>query len=220
MTDETVKDNASKGNINNQNLRNHPLNGIGLEALLGDLVRQYGWEVLAEQLPIDCFKSYPSFKSSMKFLQKTEWARERLEELYLYKFLQYPLPSPEQCEIEPRNRVPESARQSNEPFNIQLGDAEFFACPGKCPTTTKPSHPSRRQSQSSDQPHRQSRSKHNESKNKRPKTSEHSSDPWAKWRKDWFRLKSTFFWLTNIVQLHQPMHSARVYLAIQAQPPN
>jgi len=57
----------------NEKLKNHPLNGIGLDALLGDLVREYGWDILAEQLPISCFKNYPSFKSSVKFLKRTEW---------------------------------------------------------------------------------------------------------------------------------------------------
>lgn len=59
------------------------LQGITLEALLNQLVLQYGWEKLGEMIPIKCFTSDPSIKSSLKFLRKTPWARSKVEELYL-----------------------------------------------------------------------------------------------------------------------------------------
>ncbi len=60
-----------------------PLHGITLQALLTELVDHYGWETLAARISINCFKSDPSIKSSLKFLRKTPWAREKLEQFYL-----------------------------------------------------------------------------------------------------------------------------------------
>jgi uncharacterized protein (DUF2132 family) len=62
---------------------NDPLHGITLEMILTQLVQQYGWRELADRIPIRCFFNEPSIKSSLKFLRRTPWARERVEELYL-----------------------------------------------------------------------------------------------------------------------------------------
>jgi uncharacterized protein (DUF2132 family) len=62
---------------------NNPLHGITLEQLLTRLLEQYGWEGLAQRIDINCFKSDPSIKSSLKFLRKTEWARKKVEHLYI-----------------------------------------------------------------------------------------------------------------------------------------
>ena len=62
---------------------NNPLHGLTLAQILDELVARYGWEELAERVPINCFKSNPSVKSSLTFLRKTPWARERVEGLYL-----------------------------------------------------------------------------------------------------------------------------------------
>jgi uncharacterized protein (DUF2132 family) len=59
------------------------LQGITLEAILTQLVEQYGWEKLGLMIDIKCFTSDPSIKSSLKFLRKTPWARSKVEELYL-----------------------------------------------------------------------------------------------------------------------------------------
>jgi uncharacterized protein (DUF2132 family) len=61
-----------------------PLHGKTLETILNELVTNYGWEELAEQININCFKSNPSIKSSLTFLRKTDWARKKVESLYLY----------------------------------------------------------------------------------------------------------------------------------------
>ena len=61
-----------------------PLHGKTLEAILNELVAHYGWEELALQININCFKSNPSVKSSLTFLRKTGWARKKVESLYLY----------------------------------------------------------------------------------------------------------------------------------------
>lgn len=62
---------------------NNPLHGITLEAIITYLVDYYGWEILAKQIPINCFSHEPSIKSSLKFLRKTQWARDKVESLYL-----------------------------------------------------------------------------------------------------------------------------------------
>ncbi len=62
---------------------NNPLHGVTLEQLLTRLLEQYGWEGLAQRIDVNCFKSDPSIKSSLKFLRKTEWARKKVEHLYI-----------------------------------------------------------------------------------------------------------------------------------------
>ena len=62
--------------------RNNPLHGLTLEAILTVLVVHFGWAELAERIPLRCFSSDPSIKSSLKFLRKTPWAREKVEGLY------------------------------------------------------------------------------------------------------------------------------------------
>jgi len=62
---------------------NNPLHGVKLVDILEYLTQNYAWEDLAGQIDINCFKSNPSIKSSLKFLRKTPWARKKVEELYL-----------------------------------------------------------------------------------------------------------------------------------------
>ena len=64
--------------------KNNPLHGITLEKIIVYLVENYGWEFLAAEININCFKSNPSVKSSLTFLRKTPWARTKVESLYLY----------------------------------------------------------------------------------------------------------------------------------------
>ncbi len=68
----------------NQAQPNNPLHGITLKAMLEYLVAEYGWERLGQRIKIDCFIHDPSINSSLKFLRKTEWAREKVERLYVY----------------------------------------------------------------------------------------------------------------------------------------
>ena len=62
---------------------NNPLHGITLESLLTQLVKHYGWDELGREIDIRCFNWEPSIKSSLKFLRKTQWARDKVEALYL-----------------------------------------------------------------------------------------------------------------------------------------
>jgi len=62
---------------------NNLLHGVTLKAMLEDLVERRGWIELSELIRIRCFERDPSLQSSLKFLRKTDWARTRVEELYL-----------------------------------------------------------------------------------------------------------------------------------------
>ncbi len=62
----------------------NPLHGLTLEAVVTQLVAHYGWVSLGERIPVRCFTSDPSVASSLKFLRKTPWAREKVEGLFLF----------------------------------------------------------------------------------------------------------------------------------------
>ena len=68
-----------------------PLHGITLEAILNCLVERYGWEEMGRTIPIRCFQSDPSVRSSLTFLRRTPWARKRVEEWYLRDLAHRPL---------------------------------------------------------------------------------------------------------------------------------
>lgn len=69
---------------------NNPLHGITLETIVVRLHGHYGWEALGQRVNINCFKSDPSVKSSLKFLRRTPWAREKVEALYVETFTTWP----------------------------------------------------------------------------------------------------------------------------------
>lgn len=60
-----------------------PLHGVTLERLLTELVEKYGWDELGRRVTIRCFTHDPSIKSSLTFLRKTPWAREKVEDIYV-----------------------------------------------------------------------------------------------------------------------------------------
>lgn len=62
---------------------NNPLHGVTLERVVTELVERFGWEGLAARISINCFQNDPSIKSSLKFLRKTQWARDKVESLYV-----------------------------------------------------------------------------------------------------------------------------------------
>ena len=102
---------------------NNPLHGLKLDTLLDELLAQYGFEILAEYTNINCFKNKPSVISSLKFLRKTEWAREKMERFYLYQFKNLPKADDEQYEIPPRLRVIPAYQKPKEPAVLILGQA-------------------------------------------------------------------------------------------------
>ena len=60
-----------------------PLHGVTLKAIVEQLVERHGWEEMSERIPIRCFQLNPSVKSSLTFLRKTPWARQRVEAWYV-----------------------------------------------------------------------------------------------------------------------------------------
>jgi uncharacterized protein (DUF2132 family) len=62
---------------------NNPLHGITLKTILLELIAEYGWGELALKINVNCFKSDPSINSSLTFLRKTPWAKEKVIKLYL-----------------------------------------------------------------------------------------------------------------------------------------
>ncbi|EGQ8510813.1 DNA-binding protein VF530 [Vibrio parahaemolyticus] len=65
---------------------NNPLHGLSLEKIVTRLVEHFGWNGLYERVRVNCFKKDPSIKSSLKFLRKTQWARDKVEALYIETF--------------------------------------------------------------------------------------------------------------------------------------
>lgn len=65
--------------------KNNPLHGMTLEMILRELVEKVGWEEMDRRVRINCFHENPSISSSLKFLRKTEWARKKVEQLYIHE---------------------------------------------------------------------------------------------------------------------------------------
>ncbi len=102
---------------------NNPLHGLKLDILLNELVTHYGFDILAEYTRLKCFKNNPSVASSLKFLRKTDWARETLERFYLYSFKNLPEPSDDEFEIPPRQRIIPLHIKAKEPKVLVRGEA-------------------------------------------------------------------------------------------------
>ncbi|MBL4681329.1 MAG: DUF2132 domain-containing protein [Pseudomonadales bacterium] len=104
--------------------KNNPLHGVGLKSLLNELVEQYGFEILFAYLNINCFKINASIDSSIKFLKKTDWAREKVEVFYLYELKNLPRASSEQFMLSPRDRIIPEHQKPREPAKLSFEDAE------------------------------------------------------------------------------------------------
>ena len=164
------------------NYQNNPLHGVSLKELLVEIVDHYGFEILFAYLNINCFKTNPSIDSSVKFLKKTDWAREKVEAFYLYQFKSLPRASEAQFALPPRDRIVPEDQKTGEPAALSLEDAERLR--------EKRAEKAAARSQGSGYRSgagrsagagtgRSSRSAPNESN--RAATS--GADPWAKWRK-------------------------------------
>lgn len=108
------------------NYKSNPLHGVSLKNLLIELVDHYGFEILFAYLNINCFKTNPSIESSVKFLKKTDWAREKVESFYLYQFKNLPRATKEQFQLPPRSRVIPEGLSPGEPAELSLEDAEIL----------------------------------------------------------------------------------------------
>lgn len=121
--------------------RNNPLHGVKLEVLLNDLVEYYGWEVLADSLKMNCFKSNPSVKSSLKFLRKTDWAREKVEGFYLYKYKSLPRPDDDQYALPPRDRSIPVDQIPGEPLTVTVSNPDYSENKGQSQSQSQNAKP-------------------------------------------------------------------------------
>ncbi len=100
--------------------KNNPLHGLKLETLLKELVDFYGWDILDTAMRFNCFHTNPSIASSVKYLKKTDWAREKLENFYLYRFKRMPRASSEEYELSPRARTFPHGLEPKEPMVLTV----------------------------------------------------------------------------------------------------
>lgn len=99
---------------------NNPLHGVGLETILKELVGYYGFDILNAYLNIKCFKLNPSIPASVKFLKKTDWARKKIEVLYLYQYKNLPSVTADQFDLPPRERIIPMQKNLREPAVLTI----------------------------------------------------------------------------------------------------
>ncbi|NPD09209.1 DNA-binding protein VF530 [Vibrio ostreicida] len=100
--------------------QNNPLHGLKLDTLLQELVDFYGWDILDTAMRFNCFHTNPSVASSVKYLKKTDWAREKLENFYLYRFKRMPRASSEEFDLSPRARTFPHGLKPKEPMVLTV----------------------------------------------------------------------------------------------------
>lgn len=176
------------------NYKNNPLNGVGLKSLLTEIVNHYGFKILYAYLNINCFKTNPSIDSSVKFLKKTEWAREKIEAFYLYEFKNLPKPSSAQLSLSPRARIIPDDQKPGEPAELSLEDAEqlreereqkaaeWNLGEGRRSGSGKRSGVQRGEYANTSDNNRSNKAVR-KSSNSAGASVEGTSDPWAKWKK-------------------------------------
>ncbi len=103
---------------------NNPLNGVSLQTILDELIRHYGFDILHAYLNINCFKSNPSLAGSLKFLKKTDWARQKVEVFYLYQYKNLPAVSSEQFKLPPRERIVPAHHQARAPAVLSVEEGQ------------------------------------------------------------------------------------------------
>jgi len=177
---------------------NNPLHGLSLETLLNELVAHYGFEILDAYLNVNCFKKNASIESSVKFLKKTDWAREKVEGFYLYRFKNLPKASGEDFDLPPRDRIVPLSHQPGEPAELSLEDAaKMQANKAKMAAEYSQGNRSPRNHQRESTPYTKkpysapkdsrSESRYKETKsdnsNKTSSSESGSNDPWGKWKK-------------------------------------
>jgi len=153
------------------NYKNNPLHGVSLKKLLTEIVDYYGFDILFAYLNINCFNNNPSIDSSVKFLKKTDWAREKVEAFYLYQFKNLPRASAEQFELPPRDRIIPQHQTPGKPAELSQEDAERL-------------REKRAKKAAMRGPDAGHRSNSDKSVSNYSRTSIYrESDPWAKWKK-------------------------------------
>lgn len=105
--------------------QNNPLHGLKTETLLTELVEFYGWKILFAATRFKCFDVNPSIAGSLKFLKKTDWARLKLENFYLYRFKRMPKPNDIDFHLAPRERGFEHGIVPLSPMQLTIESIEL-----------------------------------------------------------------------------------------------
>ena len=153
--------------------QNNPLHGVSLKQVVTEIVNHYGYDILYAYLNINCFKTNPSIDASVKFLKKTDWAREKVEAFYLYRYKSLPRASDEQFQLPPRDRIIPPDQQPGQPVVLSLEDAERLREKRAIKAALRD-----REAGSGPRP---SHEKRTAPASRTPATD--NADPWAKWRK-------------------------------------
>lgn len=103
---------------------NNPLHGVKLEQVLNELVDHYGWEILFAYMGLNCFKTNPSIASSLKFLKKTAWAKDKVEGFYMYQYKNLPKAGDDQFELPPRDRIVPAQFKPWPPAELSFEEAD------------------------------------------------------------------------------------------------
>ena len=98
--------------------QSNPLYGLKMDVLLTEISEHYGWELLSEALRIDRFQYHTGMKSTVKFLRNNQWAKDKVENFYLYQYKNFPCPDDKQLSIAPRDRSIPAEQQAGEPVEI------------------------------------------------------------------------------------------------------
>ena len=165
------------------NYQNNPLHGVGLKQLLTEVVNHYGFDILYAYLNINCFKTNPGIDSSVKFLKKTDWAREKVEAFYLYEFKNLPRASDEQFELSPRDRIVPDGQTPGMPAELSLEDAERLREKRAKKSAAFDSGSGKNFGAQREGRYSENRQSGRESLKSSKPSIESGSDPWAKWRK-------------------------------------
>lgn len=100
--------------------QNNPLHGLKLETMITELVDHYGWEILDAAMRMNCFNTKPTVASAVKYLKKTQWAREKVENFYLYRFKRMPKASDLEYQMPPRSRTFRHGLEPKEPMELTV----------------------------------------------------------------------------------------------------
>lgn len=154
------------------NYKSNPLHGLSLKHLVSELVEHYGFDILQAYINLNCFKSNASIDSSIKFLKKTDWAREKVESFYLYEFKNLPRASNEQFELSPRDRIIPAGQVPGEPTELSVEDGQRLQAKRAKKAVTRGKNSRHATSKSS---------RRNERSSLTSSASNKSDNPWGSW---------------------------------------
>ncbi len=167
--------------------QNNPLHGLKLETMVTELVDFYDWKILFAALKLQCFNQKPSIESCVKFLKKTEWAREKVENFYLYRFKRMPKATAHEFALKPRERGFAHGVKPREPQVLTLELIEQMQAKAAADYAAKRSHTKKPAAQFAGKPRGEGEQSHKRSSEegyarriKKRAPSQDPSNPWGK----------------------------------------